>query len=125
MAEDRIWTVEEADAARPRVGALVERAQAAARAIQDAGPVVPTGHEGNGHTTAASERHDLDAVLRELAEDGIVIKDLAQGLIDFPARSPSGRAYWLCWIVDEPAVAWWHWPEDGFAGRTPLDQPPQ
>jgi hypothetical protein len=125
VAEDRTWTAEEADAARPRVGALVERARAAARAIQEAGPVVPTGHEGNGRTTAAAERHTLDAVLRELAEDGIVIKDLAQGLIDFPAQSPSGRAYWLCWIVDEPAVAWWHWPEDGFAGRTPLDQPPQ
>jgi len=115
MAAARIWTAEEADAARPRVGALVERAQAAARVIQEAGPV---------GTTASAERHELDAVLRELAEDGIVIKDLAQGLIDFPAQSPSGRAYWLCWMVDEPSVAWWHWPEDGFAGRTPLVQPP-
>ena len=125
MTEGRYWTAEEADAARARVGALVERAQAAARAIQDAGPVEPTGHEGNGHTTAAAERHELDAVLRELGEDGIVIKDLGRGLVDFPAATPSGRDYCLCWIVGEPTVAWWHWPEDGFAGRTPLTQPPE
>jgi hypothetical protein len=125
MAEPRYFTAEEADAARPRVTTLVARAQEAAGVIQDAGPVVPTGHEGNGHTTAAAERHDLDAAIRELAADGIVIKDLARGLVDFPAVAPSGREYWLCWIVGEPEVAWWHWPEDGFAGRTPLAQPPE
>jgi hypothetical protein len=121
---DRYWTVEEANAARDRVAELVARAQADARAITDAGPVVPDRPGGNGHVTVPAERKDLDQALRELALDGVVIKDLAQGLVDFPAQSPSGRDYWLCWIVDEPEVAWWHWPEDGFAGRTPLSSPP-
>jgi hypothetical protein len=53
-----------------------------------------------------------------------VVRDLERGLVDFPARSPSGRDYWLCWVVGEPEVAWWHWPEAGFAGRTPLGDPP-
>jgi hypothetical protein len=67
----------------------------------------------------------LAEAITELAREGIVLRDAEQGLIDFPARAPSGRVYWLCWIVGEPAVAWWHWPEDGFAGRTPITQPPQ
>jgi hypothetical protein len=54
----------------------------------------------------------------------VVLRDPDRGLVDFPARSPSGRRYWLCWVVGEPAVTWWHWPEDGFAGRTPLSEPP-
>ena len=40
-------------------------------------------------------------------------------------NGPGGRWYWLCWLVGEEAVTWWHWPEDGFAGRTPIDQPPR
>lgn len=125
MAGERFWTVEEANAAMPRVAALVEQARHAAATIVATGDVhAGEGHVGNGHVTAPAERHDLDQSVRGLGEEGIVIKDLDQGLVDFPARSPSGRAYWLCWIVGEPEVAWWHWPEDGFAGRTPLSQPP-
>ncbi|MBI2710072.1 MAG: DUF2203 family protein [Actinobacteria bacterium] len=59
-----------------------------------------------------------------LAVDGIVLRDLERGLIDFPACTPDGRHYWLCWIVGEPQVEWWHWPEDGFAGRRPVAEPP-
>jgi hypothetical protein len=106
----RWWTVEEANEARSRVSDAVDRAK---------GAVVET--SGNGHRTA----NTFEAVVAELEEDGIVLRDLAAGLIDFPARAPSGRGYWLCWLVDEPEVAWWHWPEDGFAGRRPLSEPPQ
>jgi hypothetical protein len=27
-------------------------------------------------------------------------------------------------VLGEPEVAWWHWPEAGFAGRRPLSDPP-
>ncbi len=62
--------------------------------------------------------------MTELETEGIVLRDVLQGLVDFPARAANGRGYWLCWLVGEPEVAWWHWPEDGFAGRTPLSTPP-
>jgi hypothetical protein len=122
---NRFWTVAEADEARERVADLVRRARAAVAAMGGIDVVRPEDLATNGHGAGTEERAELDTVLRELAEDGIVIKDLAQGLVDFPARSPSGRLYLICWLIDEPAVGWWHWPEDGFAGRTPLDRPPE
>jgi hypothetical protein len=65
------------------------------------------------------------AAVEELAGEGIVLRDADRGLIDFPAIAPDGRRYWLCWVVGEPSVAWWHWPEDGFAGRQPLSDRPR
>ena len=62
--------------------------------------------------------------MEELTSEGIVLRDLERGLIDFPARSPSGRDYLLCWLDGEDAIEWWHWPAAGFAGRTPLSDPP-
>jgi hypothetical protein len=122
----RYWTVEEADAALERVTALVERARVAARAAAPppAGLRRPGAPSSNGHRPPNPEGAAVERALKELAAEGIVVRDLDRGLVDFPAVSPSGREYWLCWIVGEPRVAWWHWPETGFAGRTPLDQPP-
>ena len=50
---------------------------------------------------------------------GAIVKDLDQGLIDFPA-SHAGEEVLLCWKVGEDAVAFWHGLEEGFAGRKPL-----
>ncbi|HYJ70970.1 MAG TPA: DUF2203 family protein [Actinomycetota bacterium] len=70
-----------------------------------------------GHRRAAGRGGDAD--LR-----GIVLRDLDAGLVDFPARLEDGRGYLLCWVLGEPAVEWWHWPDTGFAGRRPLSDPP-
>jgi hypothetical protein len=117
----RWWTVEEANEALPRVGDVVERAR---RAVELSARTRTNGHRRPG-TDPAADPGALDDAVRSLAEEGIVLRDPARGLVDFPARAPSGRSYWLCWLVGEPAVEWWHWPEDGFAGRTPLDDPPR
>ena len=60
----------------------------------------------------------------ELADEGVLLRDPRTGLIDFPARAAAGRPYWLCWMWGEPEVDTWHWVEDGFAGRTPVDELP-
>ena len=107
----RWWTVDEANAVLEHVRTLARRARAALTAAG-----------GNGHGAAA--RAELSSVLQELEADGIVLRDIERGLVDFPARASTGRSYWLCWLLDEDTVGWWHWPEDGFAGRTPLSEPP-
>ena len=104
----RFWTTEQANRALPEITALVESVQA-----------------GVARSSSRSDpRLLVHGAARLLAVDGVVLRDPDRGLVDFPARSPSGRRYWLCWVVGEPAVTWWHWPEDGFAGRTPLSEPP-
>ena len=116
LPNGRRWTVEEADASLPALTALVESVQLAvtrAKARQAAGVVA-----------GADIRIVMYGVTAMLAVDGVVLRDVDRGLVDFPARSPSGRDYWLCWVVGEPAVVWWHWPETGFAGRRPIGDPP-
>ena len=121
----RWWTVEEANNALPRVTEAVTRAQTAVAGVGGRAAALSTVSTGNGHAHPAGEEAGaFHEVVAELEEDGIVLRDVRQGLVDFPAQGPNDRGYWLCWIVGEPEVAWWHWPEDGFAGRTPITQLP-
>ena len=119
----RYWTVAEADASLERVGALARRAKELADRIR-AGDDPAVSSNGNGHRPVGAARAALGEIVATLDEEGIVLRDVDRGLIDFTARTDDGREYWLCWLVDEPAVEWWHWPADGFAGRTPIDQLP-
>jgi hypothetical protein len=63
---------------------------------------------------------ELQEVLDQLGLMGVQVKDVDSGLLDFPAVR-EGEPVLLCWRVGEPAVEWWHGPEDGFAGRRPID----
>jgi hypothetical protein len=125
------WTVEQANAALERVRATVRRIQALVRGHGRPSAEAAARISGNGqrngqrHPSAGSDPSELRSALDELSAEGILLRDVDNGLVDFPARSPSGRPYWLCWLVDEPEVAWWHWPETGFAGRRPLSDPPE
>jgi hypothetical protein len=123
----RVWTLDEASAALPEVRGLVGRLRELAAAPP--GPARRVGGNGapsgNGHgPTGGGASGELRAVLTALTDRGIVVRDPARGLIDFPARSSSGRDYLLCWLDGEDAIEWWHWPDAGFAGRTPLSDPP-
>jgi hypothetical protein len=83
---------------------------------------------GNGHGAVAVEYeqriHDLvkrmsDGV-REIAALGVEVKDLNQGLIDFP-HWREGRVVYLCWRLGEGQIGYWHDIEAGFAGRQELE----
>ena len=67
----------------------------------------------------ASER--LKEAIEEVQDFGCVIKDLDTGLIDFPTLF-RGREVYLCWKLGEPAIAFWHGVDEGFAGRKAIDQ---
>lgn len=52
---------------------------------------------------------------------GATLRDIATGLVDFPALA-SGRPIWLCWRLGEPEqIAFWHEFATGVAGRRPLE----
>jgi hypothetical protein len=122
----RIWTLEEATAALPEVRVLVQRLRELVRAARERGEHARGNgaSSGNGQGPATPGGADVRAVVEDLTGRGIVVRDPARGLIDFPARSPSGRDYLICWLDGEDAIEWWHWPDAGFAGRTPLSEPP-
>jgi hypothetical protein len=59
----------------------------------------------------------VEAALTELEEEGVILRQLANGLVDFPAVGDDGDVYFLCWKTDESDLEWCHAPEAGFAGR--------
>ena len=123
----RIWTLDEANAALPEVAELVRRLRTLAGATRQRQERTRGNGaaSGNGHAPHVGDAPaELRVVLDELTERGIVARDPERGLIDFPARSPTGRDYLLCFLDGEDAIGWWHWPDAGFAGRTPITELP-
>jgi hypothetical protein len=131
----RFFTEEEANAALEVVRPLAERlVDARKRLVHVAGRLeeVEGRVSGNGggldpkrvrelQDRAAEAANDIAGLVSELEEAGVQVKDLDQGLIDFPALHPERReTVLLCWRLGEAAVAYWHGVEEGFAGRKPL-----
>lgn len=52
---------------------------------------------------------------------GITLRDIGDGLVDFPALV-NGRQVWLCWRRGEEAVGFWHAIDTGFGSRKPLSE---
>jgi hypothetical protein len=65
----------------------------------------------------------MSADVAWLDQRSIVLRDIATGLLDFPALV-SGREVWLCWRWGEPGIAFWHGQDEGYDGRRPLAQLP-
>jgi hypothetical protein len=63
----------------------------------------------------------LQRCVDEIQETGCLIKDLEQGLLDFPAMLDDREVY-LCWKLGEPQIEYWHHVEDGFAGRRRIQE---
>ena len=79
---------------------------------------------GNGGNPELSkllvEFDHLDALLHQVQDMGIEVKDLTIGLIDFVALK-DGRDVYLCWKYDEGRIQFWHEIEAGFSGRQLID----
>jgi hypothetical protein len=83
-------------------------------------------NRGNGQGPVVQAKSEkISAVHRQVEEIvnmGIVIKDLKQGLVDFPHYLDGDESHevFLCYLVAEDTVRFWHEIGAGFAGRTPL-----
>jgi hypothetical protein len=126
VIHDRHFTAEEANRLLPRIDPVLRRLRQARdrltdselhEALSEAAPANGGGGPGRQVGQAFLEVREL---LAELAEIGIVLRDIDRGLIDFPAIF-EGREVYLCWQLDEDEVAYWHDLESGFGGRQPLD----
>lgn len=66
---------------------------------------------------------DFNRLVTEIRDTGAVLKDPAQGLVDFYGRV-GGDIVFLCWQASEDAITHWHPVEGGFATRQPLGDGP-
>jgi len=81
----------------------------------------PTNGGGTDGRRFAEAALTMTRGLGRIEEWGIVVRDLDQGLCDFPSER-DGRVVYLCWRLGEERIAWWHDIHAGFAGRQPLDE---
>ena len=61
----------------------------------------------------------LEEAIESLRSEGIEVKQLESGLVDFYAMVDNELVF-LCWRSDEPEVGFYHPLHGGFAGRRPL-----
>ena len=101
----RIFTKEEADALLPEIQRVLSQMRQARAELKEAQVRFLLG--------------SLEADARYLASLGVFLKDLDQGLVDFPGRV-GGQVVFLCWKEGEPEVAHYHPLSGGFAERKPL-----
>ena len=62
----------------------------------------------------------MQAAALQLDGSGIQLRDIATGLVDFPALV-AGRPVWLCWRLGEERIDWWHETSEGFDSRRRLE----
>ena len=106
MVAELISISERVQAHQPEIWSMVEKS---------------AGNGGNPTLSKMLPDFDrLDALLHQLQDMGIEVKDLSTGLIDFPALK-DGRVVYLCWKYNEGSIQFWHEIEAGFAGREPID----
>lgn len=123
----RFYTPTEAnimlDIVRPLVGELLKIGERIREHQPEIWSVVEKS-AGNGGNAALSkilpDFDRLDAIMHQLQDMDIEIKDLSIGLIDFPAQR-DGRVIYLCWKYGEGSIQFWHEVEAGFAGRQRID----
>lgn len=131
----RHFSPEEANAelehVRPLVEQMVEHRRAHVEALEQQ-EALEARIKGNGggippavlaDATAAVEREarSLARTVDAIVEHGAEVKDIDEGLIDFPALH-RGETVLLCWRLGEDEIRYWHRVEDGFAGRRPVEE---
>ena len=131
----KTFTLSEAQMLLPVVESLLRKAQAAGlrageleqemqqlsqRIFMSGGMHVNVAQAARRRAEREKALQEARDTLGEIDEIGVQVKDLEQGLLDFPCMM-EGRTVLLCWKLGEPEIGYWHSEEDGFAGRKPLD----
>ena len=125
----RRYTIEEANALIPQVRAVILQLAVEQRRLDEAHGAMLRQLEGNGDPRSGAEAARLEqetaaiadgmrTLVGVLEEMGVQLRDVQMGLVDFPGER-DGEAVWLCWRLADPAVAFWHGTDEGYASRKP------
>ncbi len=135
-APARLWTVEQANAELPTLRELLPRLKTWASRLGEVHAELARLARFWGEELAARDHPDhglsgrleaewrnltkrLDEAVSALRAQGIEVKRLETGLVDFYALV-DGELVLLCWQSDEAEVGFYHTLEAGFAGRRPI-----
>jgi hypothetical protein len=80
----------------------------------------PSPHAEELQRQAQQLAREIQGFVGELRELGVEFKGFDLGLVDFPSEI-EGRTVYLCWMLGEDSVKYWHEVDAGFAGRQPLE----
>ena len=70
-------------------------------------------------TTTEQLTRQIEEGVDEILDQGIIVRDVARGLVDFPSLRDD-RDIYLCWIDGEEQVKYWHEIDQGFSQRQPI-----
>ncbi len=122
----KTFTLEEANALLPQIKQLLEEMIEMRQQIVAGGANIESvlRHAGGNGGNKVSGEYVLllqrfNVALSMLQDLGCELKDLDQGLVDFPSYR-DGQLIYLCWKRGEERISFWHDIESGFAGRQPL-----
>ena len=84
----------------------------------------------NGHSSSDEEiesaRKDvtrfsgqIESGMEVILQEGILIRHIENGLVDFPSLR-EGREVYLCWLLGEKHIGFWHETNVGYSSRQPL-----
>lgn len=133
----RYFTLEEANGLIPRLQPIIERIlqlhmllMAELRSLHAKGHVVEAadlaqapepGGDSEPHLAHARAMYASILVeMRMLESLGAELKGIEQGLVDLWSYLDGETEVLLCWKVGEKQIQFFHYPEAGFAGRTPV-----
>ncbi len=134
MQEPRIFALHEALALLPRLREILRELRRAREEYADAQRQLDERHHDgtrtNGHVKPGGEvdqlmgraeeaRNRMTAAVRAISELGCELKDPDRGMVDFRTMR-DGRVVYLCWLMEEPTIRFWHELDAGFRGRQPL-----
>ncbi|MCC7431063.1 DUF2203 domain-containing protein [bacterium] len=124
----KIFTLEEAQKTLPYVKKIIDDLQILAKRFQFLSKKIKeevrTSRENKKIQELKSQIEDLEgnftALLEELDKVGCVSKGALSGLVDWLAIRPNGEKVWLCWMLGEKEIGFWHSIKDGFSSRKSL-----
>ena len=129
----RLFTLEEANELVPFLKDAFQRlapAQEELTAMRARLVGLQRQRRSNGSSSSESESSRLqdesdrlirgfEGTLEEITDRGIIVRDVASGLVDFSSLR-EGREVYLCWVTGEDQIEYWHETDRGFAHRQRL-----
>ena len=75
----------------------------------------------NGLKAFPDQMEELIRLYQDLNTKGVILKDIERGLIDFPCIRHNGEEVYLCYMLGESSIEYWHPIQEGFPGRKSID----